>query len=1032
MEKKLSLILFLVLTWSSFVLAQSKVTGTVTSSEDGEALIAASVFIKGSTTQGVLTNIDGQYSIDVPAEATTLVFSYIGYATQEVEIDGKTVINISLSEGIDFDEVVVTGYTTQKKSNVTGSISQVKGKDLEDMQIGRVEQALQGRTSGIRVTQSSGAPGSGSTVRIRGTSSINGSNPLFVVDGVIIGGGIDYLNPNDIASIEVLKDAASAAIYGARGGNGVIIITTKKGKKGSATVNYSAFYGVQNPWKKVPMLNATEYGIIQNEMAAAAGLALPFPNPSQYGEGTDWQDEVFYYNAPISSNEINVSGGSDKITYYSSVNYFEQDGIVAQDKSNYKRLSARLNLEAQVNDRLKVGINAAYTRNESRGISANSEFGGTLGRALNIDPITPLYETDEAVLAQAPYSVGGALRPDLVYGEGGAYGISPYVTSEIVNPVAASSIANGLGWADKFVSTVYGEFEIIKNLKVRSSFGSDLAYWGNNDFTPAHYLNTTNLLDTNYVGIGINRGFTWIFDNTISYDFKLQQDHSFKVLAGHSAQTSNGMYLGGSKRDVPTQNADDATIDFARNEESEQVYGGKWERYAIESYFSSLDYDYKGKYILRVTMRADASSNFGTNYRWGYFPAVSAGWNITDEAFFPQTDAINYMKLRAGWGRNGNDAAGALEYVSTVSGGRSYTFGSNDRLINGVSPNQISNPDLRWETSEQINVGIDMRFLKHFSLTFDAYIQNTIDMKTTPPLPAYIGNNAPTANVGTMNNRGIDLELGYENRFGDLNFAINGNVSYVKNEVTLIGNEAGFVRGAGWGTQGIEVTRITEGLPIGYLYGYTADGVFQNQSEIDAHTGTDGLLLQPDAVPGDLRFVDVNNDGVFNEDDRGMIGDPTPTWTYGFTVDVAYKGFDLVVFGQGVAGNSIFNATRRYDLPNSNMNAAALGRWTGEGSSDLYPRLTDSDANINFARSSTFYVESGAFFRIKTAQIGYTLPREFSSKAGIAKARIYIASNNLLTITDYSGFDPEIDSGVDRGSYPQSRQFSVGVNVTFK
>jgi TonB-linked SusC/RagA family outer membrane protein len=1020
----------MVLTWSGIALGQSTVTGTV-SSTDGESLIAASVLVKG-TTQGVLTDLDGNYSIKVPAESTTLVFSYVGYGTQEFEIAGKSVINVTLSEGIEFDEIVVTGYTTQKKSNVTGSISQVKGKDLEDMQIGRVEQALQGRTSGIRVTQSSGAPGSGSTVRIRGTSSINGSSPLFVVDGVIIGGGIDYLNPNDIASIEVLKDAASAAIYGARGGNGVILITTKKGKKGSASINYNAYYGVQNPWKKVPMLNATEYAIIQNEMAAASGQALPFSNPSQYGEGTDWQDAVFYANAPISSNEINISGGSDKITYYSSVNYFEQDGIVAENKSNYKRLSARLNLDAQVTDKLKFGINAAYTRNESRGVSTNSEFGSPLGRALNIDPITPLYETDETVLAQAPYSVGGQLRPNLIYGEGGVYGISEYVTSEIVNPVAASAIAEGVFGADKFVSTVYGEFEIIKNLKIRSSFGSDLAFFGNRDFTPAHYLNTTNLLDTNYVGVNFNRGFTWIFDNTINYNFKIQENHSFAVLAGHSAQATNGMYLGGSKRDVPTQNADEATIDFARNEDSEQVYAGKWERYAIESYFSSLDYDYQGKYILRVTMRADASSNFGTNYRWGYFPAVSAGWNITDEAFFPQTNAINYMKLRAGWGRNGNDAAGALEYVSTVSGGRNYTFGSNDRLTNGVSPNQISNPDLRWETSEQVNIGIDMRLFKHFSVTLDAYIQNTIDMKTTPPLPAYIGNNAPTANVGTMNNKGIDFELGYENTFGDLNFAVKGNLSYVQNEVTVIGNEAGFVRGAGWGTQGIEVTRITEGLPIGYLYGYTADGIFQNQTEIDAHTGTDGLLLQPDAVPGDMRFLDMNNDGVFDENDRGMIGDPTPTWTYGFTIDAAYKGFDLVIFGQGVWGNSIFNASRRYDLPNSNMNAAALGRWTGEGSTNLYPRLTDDDANINFARSSTFYVENGSFFRIKTAQIGYTLPRELTNRAGIARARVYVASNNLFTITDYSGFDPEIDSGVDRGSYPQARMFSVGVNVTFE
>ena len=1031
MGKKLLLILFLVLIWSGFALAQSTISGKVTG-EDGEPLVAASVTVEG-TTQGVMTDIDGNYSIKVDKDATTLVFSYVGYSTKEIEIGGKSVINVTLSEGLDMEEVVVVGYGTQKKSNVTGSITQVKSKDLEDMQIGRVEQALQGRTSGVRITQSSGQPGSGSTVRIRGTSSINGSNPLYVVDGVVIGGGIDYLNPNDIASIEVLKDAASAAIYGARGANGVVLITTKSGKKGSAMVNYNGYYGVQNPWKKIPMLNAREYAIIQNEMAAASGQALRFPNVDQYGEGTDWQDEVFYYNAPISSNELNVSGGSDRITYYSSVSHLQQDGIVAQDKSKYMRLSARLNLDAQVNDKLKFGLNAGYTRNESRGVSTNSEFGSPLGRALNIDPITPLIETDEAVLAQAPYSVGGELRPDLVRdADGNIYGISPYVTSEIVNPVAAASLQNGLGWADKFVSTVYGELEIIKNLKVRSSFGSDLAYWGNDDFTPAHYLNTTNVLDTNYVGVGFNRGFTWIWDNTISYDFNIQESHSFSILAGHSAQATNGRYLGGSKRDVPTQDASAATIDYARNEDSEQVYGGIWERYAIESYFSRLNYNYQGKYMLTAIMRADASSNFGTNYRWGYFPSVSAGWNITDEEFFPQTDAVNYMKLRTGWGRNGNDAAGALEYVSTVGGGRNYTFGSGDRLTNGVSPNQISNPDLRWETVEQINVGLDLRLFKRYSVTVDAYIQNTIDMKTTPPLPAYIGNNAPTANVGTMNNKGIDLELGYDNSFGELNLSVKGNVSYVQNEVTIIGNDAGFVSGARWGTQGIEITRITEGLPIGYLYGYTADGIFQNQAEIDAHIGTDGQLLQPNAVPGDIRFSDVNNDGVLDENDRGMIGDPTPTWTYGFTVDVMYKGFDLVVFGQGVAGNDVFNATRRYDLPLSNMPATALGRWTGEGTSDFYPRLTYSDQNINLARSSTFYVENGAFFRIKTAQLGYTLPRELSSKAGIVKARVYVASNNLLTFTQYSGFDPEIDSGVDRGIYPQARMYSVGLNVTFE
>jgi TonB-linked SusC/RagA family outer membrane protein len=1020
--------------WSALTFAQTTVSGLITDSNSGEALIAATVLVKGSNT-GAITDIEGRYSIELPEGATTLVISYTGYGTKEIEVNGRTVVDIQLTEGIDIgEELVVVGYGTQKKSSVTGSISQVKGKDLEDMQVPRIEQALQGRTSGVRITQGSGAPGSGSTIRIRGTSSIGGSNPLFVVDGVVIGGGIDFLNPSDIESIEVLKDAASAAIYGARGANGVIIVTTKKGEKGKMRVNYNGFYGVQNPWKKIPLLNSREYAIIQNEMAAAAEETIPYADPDALGEGTDWQDAVFNSGAAISSNEFSVAGGTEKMTYYSSVNYFQQEGIVAEGKSDYSRLTARLNVESQVNKRFKYGTNVAYTHTESRGVADNTEFGSPLGRALNIDPITPVYEDDLAQLAMSPYSSGGELRTDLVKDGDQIYGISNRVTSEIVNPVAASEIINSLGWADKFVTSIYGEYEIIENLKVRSSFGGDFAFYGGNSFTPVYYLNATNGQDTNSVAVNINSNFTWIWDNTISYDFSLQgDDHRFTVLAGHSAQATKGNYLSGSQRDIPSQDPLDATIDYARNQDSRQVGGGIWERYAIESYFSRLTYNYKGKYLLTAIMRADASTNFGTNNRWGYFPSVSAGWNVNDEDFWTKNEIVNSLKVRAGWGRNGNDySQRALEYVSTVGGGSNYTFGTGDVLTNGVVPTQISNLDLRWETVEQLNIGVDVSFLGNFNMTLDYFIQNTLDMKTVAPIPAYVGNSPATSNVGDMMNTGVDLELGYAGSFNDVNLNIRGNVSYIKNEVVNIGNEAGFVQGSTWGTQNIEVTRITNGLPIGYLFGYVTDGIFQNEAEVAAHTGADGSLLQPDAVPGDFRFSDVNGDGIFDEDDRTMIGDPTPTWTYGFTIDATYKGFDVVVFGQGVGGNDIFNATRRYDLSSANMNAAALGRWTGEGSSTDYPRLTNNDANINFSRSSTFYVESGAFFRIKSAQFGYTLPSELTSKAGISRARVYVASNNLLTITNYSGFDPEIGSGIDRGIYPQARTVSFGLNVTFE
>ena len=1031
MKNNYLLSFFFVLFCSSFVLAQTIVTGKLTDAGTGEGLIGATIQGASGAAFGTITDIQGEYTLSVPEGVTSLKFSYTGYATQELAIGGRTTINVQLVEGVQMEELVLIGYGVEKRANVTGAIAEVGAEDLEDMQIGRIEQALQGRTSGVRITQNSGAPGSASVIRVRGTSSVNGGDPLYVVDGMIILGGIDYLNPNDIESISVLKDAASAAIYGARGANGVILVKTKSGKAGKMRINYNSYFGVQNPWKKVSLLNATEYATLQNEMVAGSGN-VPFPNPEQYGEGTDWQDAVFFNNAPIRNNELSISGGSDKTTFYSSVGYFQQEGIVAEGKSDFSRLSARLNTETQVNDKFKFGMNVAYTYTESRGVSANNEFGSPLGRAINIDPITPLYATDELLDDASnnnPYRRGTDLNPDLIRGaDGRIYGVSPYVTSEIVNPVAASSIINSVGWAHKFVPTAYGEMEIIKNLKVRTSFGGDLAFYGGDNFTPVHFLNATNFQDTNSVAVSINQGFTWIWDNTISYNFDLDGGHSFTTLVGHSAQASNVRYLSGSKRDVPSQDPLDATIDFARNEDSEQVSGGRSERNSIESYFARVGYNYNDKYLATLIMRADASSNFGPNYRRGYFPSISAGWNIHEEDFWNKNDILNTLKVVAGFGRNGNDAANSLEYVPTIGGNQSYTFGTGDRLVNGTAPSQIANPDLRWETVEQLNVGVDIRFLDKFTARSDFFVQNTLDMKIVPQLPAYIGNSAPTANVGNMRNTGVDLELSYSNEiFTGFDLSIGGNISYISNEVVLIGNEAGFLSGQRWGPQGIEVTRISEGLPIGYIYGYTVDGVFQNQGEVDAHVNADGELLQPAAIPGDFRYEDTNGDGVFDEEDRGMIGDPTPTWTYGFTIDAAYKGFDLIIFGQGVAGNDIFNASRRYDLSTANMSDVALGRWTGEGTSNSYPRI---DADV--AQSSTFYVENGAFFRIKTAQLGYTMPRSLVEKIGIGKARIYVAANNLLTVTKYSGFDPEIGSGVDYGIYPQARMYSFGVNITFE
>ena len=1036
----LSLLATAAFVFSSFQMS-AQYRGVVLDAADNSPLPGAVITASGKS---AMTDMDGRWSLEA-SEGTEATVSFVGYNDKAIVLGSTKELTIKLSydqAGSTLDEVVVVGYGVQKKSNVTGAISSVKAEDLEDLQLPRLETALQGRTSGVQVLQNSGQPGAASVVRIRGTSSINGSNPLYVVDGVIIGGGIDYLNPNDIETIEVLKDAASAAIYGARGANGVIIVTTKNGAKAKGMeVNVSSYTGVQNSWKQLPVLNAREYAIIQNEMAAAAGQSILYPDAANLGEGTNWQSHVFNPNAIMRNTDFSVAGASDKGSYFSSVSFFEQDGIVAAGKSNFQRLAARLNTTTKVNDRFTVGWNAAYTHNESQSVAENTEFGSPLGRALNIDPITPLYETDPSVLAQAPYTSGGELRSNLVRDAGGIYGISPRVTSEIINPVAAYQIANNYGWSDKIVNNTYAEYELAPGLKARTSMGIDLAFYGGNGFNPSHYLNATNFLDTNLVYSNFNRAMTWIWDQTITYS-KDFGDHHFDGLVGHSAQEVNGRYIGGSKRDVPINTYEGSTIDYARNEESEQIYGGIWERYAIESYFARANYDYQGKYVATAVMRADASSNFGSNNRWGYFPSLSAGWNLHKEDFWVY-DNVNELKVKAGYGLNGNDAAGSLEYASTIVGGRSYTFGTNEVLTNGTAPAQVANPDLRWESVSQFNIGIEMRAFDWLTVNADFFDRVTNDMKTRPVIPDYIGNDPSTANVGSMLNRGVDLELGYDRSFNkDFRFSASANVSFLRNQVTLLGTapvgddeDPRFLPGQRWGPQGIEITRITEGLPIGYFYGYQTNGIFQSMDEVYGHTGGEsGDTLQPDAVPGDFKFVDVNGDGVIDANDRTIIGNPTPDMTAGITVDMQYKNWDLNIFGQGVFGNQIYNATRRYDLPTANMTGAALDRWTGPGTSNDYPRLTFDDANRNFARSSDFYVEDGSFFRIKNLQIGYNVTGAMAERMMLRKMRIYYAGTNLLTFTKYSGFDPEIGAGfgVDRGIYPQARVHSIGVNITFK
>jgi TonB-dependent starch-binding outer membrane protein SusC len=1034
MKKNTILFLFLSLFTLHSVLAQT-VTGKVTDGK--ESLIGATVLEKG-TANGTLTDVEGKYTLTIKDRKTAILWiSFIGYESKEVSINGAQTIDIELVNGKELDELVVVGYGTQRKAVVTGAIAKVKGSDLENMPVPRIEQSLLGRTAGVQVTTGSGQPGEGATVRIRGTTSINNSEPLYVVDGIPVTGGIDYLNQADIESIEVLKDAASAAIYGARAASGVIIVTTKQGKDGKTAVTYNAYWGQQAPTRKLALLNAREYATLMNESSVASKGAVLFPDPAALGTGTDWQDAVFNKSAPMQNHELGISVGNAKSQYYASFGYYNQTGIVASPQSQWERYSIRLNSNHQLNRYLKMGTTVGYSKINGKSSSTNNEYGGVLSRAVNMDPITPLIETDAATLNSNIFKNFAVVKNEA----GQPYGISKYVSSEILNPVAATAMNQGSGWSDKIVGNVFIEVEPITNLKFRSSYGVDLAFWGGDGFRPIYYLNAANRSDVTSYNRNQSRGSYWVWGNTVSYSKNFNEKHHFSALLGTTAEKNRGENISGSVQNMPVTNIKDASLNFS-SVQLDQTFGGYEYQGALLSYLSRVNYDFDGKYMISALMRIDGSPKFGTNNKFGKFPSVSAGWIVSEEGFLKNVKPINFLKIRGSWGVNGNDQIGDFKYVSTVGGGRNYTFGNLDKLFNGISPNAIANPDLKWEETTQTNLGFDAKLFKHLTVTLDIFQKNTSGMLLDIKVPSYIGNAGPVGNVAKLENRGVELELGYEQKVGKVIFNLVGNLSYIRNKITDLGPDKKFLAGQTFSPQNLEIQRTVVGEPLGIFYGYKTQGIFQNQGEVAAYKSKDGIVIQPNAKAGDFRFADLNGDGVINADDRTKIGDPTPSLTYGFNFSMAYQGFDLILFGQGVSGNQIFKATRRFDLQMANMTADALGRWTGEGSSTTYPRLVMDDPNKNFSRSSDFYVESGSFFKIKTLQLGYTLP--YVSKVGFTKARIYVSANNLATFTKYSGIDPEIGSGgpssgvreggsygVDRGFYPQARSFLFGLSAAF-
>jgi TonB-linked SusC/RagA family outer membrane protein len=1030
------LLLFLMQCLLSMAIAQSiPVKGKVTQT-DNTPLAGATVTVKGTTTATV-TDADGNFSINVPSKSSVLIISYLGMVTRSIAIpeNGQLDVKMDADQAASMDEVVVVGYGTQRKSVVTGAISKVRAADLENVPNTRIEQSLQGRVSGVTILQNSGQPGSSSTIRVRGVTTFGGgNNPLWVVDGVVVDqGGIAYLNQSDIESIEVLKDAASAAIYGTRAATGVILVTTKKGKSGKMNVSYNGFYGVSSPARKLELLNASEYATLMNERSVAGGGGIVYPNAASLGKGTDWQDAIFNDAANRYSHEVSLSGGNEKSTFYLSFGLQDQEGIVATDISHYNRKSIRLNSTHKLGSIFTFGQTLGYAHQKSTGLgNTNSEFGGPLSSAINLDPVTPLVVTDPTAANAPPYSVNPVFRD----ASGNPYGISSAVGQEMTNPLAyIQTRLGGFNWSDDIVGNAYLEANVAKGLKIRSTLGAKLAYWGGQGFTPVFYLSPTVSATQNSYGKSENKSFNWNIENIITYT-KAFGDHNFTILGGQGAYVENiGGSISTTLYNLPITSYKDASFNFDIPQTSRNSGTSDFIEHKLTSLFARLNYSYQDKYLFTGIIRRDGSSRFGSNNKFGVFPSFSAGWVVSKEGFWKQNNIITMLKIRGGYGVVGNDALADFRYLATVSGGYNYAVGTSGAVTTGYSPRTLDNPDLHWEETSQANIGFESEFFRTLTLGVDFYQKKTSGILRPVNIPGYVGvPELPYANIADMQNLGIDVEIGYRKRFGEVGFSANGNVAYLKNEVTYVAADADFIPGeAGFQSMGT-ITRIQTGQSYNSFYGYKTAGVFQNESEIANNKNDHGGLVQPNARPGDFKWQDSNGDGSITEADKVFLGNNIPKFTYGLTLNADYKGFDVMVFMQGAAGSKIFQGLRRLDIGNANYSAKALGRWTGEGTSDDYPRLVSNDPNANFGNMSDFYLEDGDYARLKLLQVGYSLPARWFTKVGVTRLRIYVTGENLVTFTKYTGYDPEVGGGVfgiDKGQYPQARSILGGIQLQF-
>ncbi|WP_461451747.1 SusC/RagA family TonB-linked outer membrane protein [Mucilaginibacter sp.] len=1043
MRKTITILFIFLLSGISVALAQNiTVKGTVVD-KTGAGLPGVTVTVK-STTQGTITDVDGNYTISAPANGT-LRFSFVGFNPQDVAVSNRPNVNVTLEDNTTgLNEVVVIGYGTQKKATVTGAISGVTAADLKDQPNVRVDDALEGHAAGVTVTQSSGAPGSSPNIYIRGAGSLGDSYPLYVVDGQIWdNGGYDAINPNDIESIQVLKDA-SAAIYGSRSSNGVVLITTKKGAIGTPKVTYNFYYGTQSVTKKVGLANASQYAQLSDEAAANDGTTQPFTNPSQYGTGTNWQNQIFG-NAPIMQQNLAVSGGTDKSNYFTSVSYFNQEGIVTPKYSDYKRATFRVNTNSQPKKWFSYGENFTYSYVQSTtNFNTNSVFGGPLSDALNLDPLTPVVVTNVAAQPNASTYTNPNFSPYIIRNaQGQPYGISNYVANEIVNPIAAEQLQNGnYGWSHNLFGDAFAQITPIPGLNIKTDIAAKQSFYGSDSFTPLYYLNANNSNippATNNQFAQFNRNLEWNWDNTATYTRQIGK-HNFSILLGQSSEEESGDLVQDQNYGEPITSYQQASFDFNLPQVDRYGYAAQNQPLTHASLFSRVTYNYDEKYLLDATIRRDGSSKFGSDNVYGTFPAISAGWVATKEDFFPKNSFVDYFKLRASYASMGNELTlGEFQYSPTVSPLGTYVFGNggSQTLAQGYGPGSLPNAALKWEQDKQTDIGFDAIMFHNFNITVDFYDKKADNLLLNVPPPAYAGVSGNAfENAGGMSNKGVELQLGYNKQVGQFKLNLSGNISYNKNEVTSLAQLPYLTGGAWQGATISQILRSAVGEPFNSFYGYKVLGIFQSQAQVNAYKDKNGNLYQPNAKPGDYIYQSTTGVGPIGPSDREFLGSITPPWSYGFNFAVNYKQWDLAVFGQGVWGNKVLQEYRRLDIATANYPTTALDAWTPTNTNTNVARLTNLDPNGDYHNLSSALLQSGAYFRVKSLQLGYTLPKSVDSKLDLSRVHIYVSGDNLFTITKYNGFDPEVwggsnqIGGVDQGVYPTARTLRVGVDVT--